>query len=191
MTGLEASLADFVAQRCGASRVEVVSVGILERAVPAGEPRWSGDPCRRSPTLTLTAGVSSVMVRPRYDAWAEVLLADGDIEEGAPLRAKAGEVLIGTLVGRPLRDVAGWVARGPIHGGRPLTDAVVRTAPDAVAGAEVTLVVRSGALVITAPGTLLTDGKVGETVRVVNRATRAGLSGVLVSADRVELGGGS
>ena len=62
-----------------------------------------------------------------------------------------------------------------------------RHAPDGREGDEVVLFVQSGALVVEAPGTLMTDTLFGEEVRVVNEATRTVSTGVLVEPGRVQI----
>jgi len=70
-----------------------------------------------------------------------------------------------------------------------LTTGVVRRHPDLREGAAVTLVVQRGALVITAPGQLLADAIVDQSVKVLNLATKAELLGTLQADGRIHLGG--
>ncbi|MFT6145123.1 MAG: flagella basal body P-ring formation protein FlgA [Myxococcota bacterium] len=58
---------------------------------------------------------------------------------------------------------------------------------DAINGSSVELVYVRGNLVIAAEGRLLEDAKLGDSVRVVNEASRAVARGVLVTSDRVEI----
>ena len=66
-------------------------------------------------------------------------------------------------------------------------DGQVVAVPDADQGADVTLKLVRGGLVIVAPGHLADNGYLGQPVRVVNEATHVVAEGVLVREDLVHL----
>jgi flagella basal body P-ring formation protein FlgA len=64
---------------------------------------------------------------------------------------------------------------------------MVKRVPDVERGADVTLTVQRGGLRIDAPGRLADDGFLGESVRVVNEATKVVAEGLLIAPDRVRI----
>jgi hypothetical protein len=185
---LQASLTEWIATRCGASRVEVRWLGVDASRLPeSGVPRWEGEPCRGNPRVRLTVvddGVAAWTgtIQPRIDLWAPGFVAAKDLSPGARVEAVPAEVPFSAA---PTVDVG--VTRVPLTAGEPLSARVVDPLADLPAGAAVVLVSSVGALSIRAPGTLLHAGVIGQPVRVVNQATHAALAGTLVDAQTVEL----
>ncbi|MEQ1505726.1 MAG: flagellar basal body P-ring formation chaperone FlgA [Myxococcota bacterium] len=190
-TAIHASLVAYATARCEATAVEVRWLGVDPARLPAGAtPSWSGDPCRPHPLLTATwtVGVDSdrVTVRPDLVVWVHAPVAAHPVEAGAEVEVTDGTAPLSALVaGRFTGDAA--IASRALNAGEPLTRLNVRAKAAAVSGAEVTLRVRVGTLVVTADGRLLGDAQVGDVVRVFNHATEAVVSGTLVSPDTVEL----
>jgi flagella basal body P-ring formation protein FlgA len=116
----------------------------------------------------------------------ELLVAETDVAAGDPVSWTVGQASLGSVIGDPVTS-GDWIARIHLDKGDPLTAAVVTLPLDAHAGSEVTLWVSRGALRISASGKLLTDGRVGQTVRVSNLATGKPVSGTLVDSANVEI----
>jgi flagella basal body P-ring formation protein FlgA len=96
-----------------------------------------------------------------------------------------GDVRLGQ-VGSQMVSPGDWIATTSITVGTPLTSLVVVARPDALAGTEVTLRVRSGALEIRSDARLLRDARVGDQVRVFVASTNRVVDGRLVDATTVE-----
>lgn len=188
---VEEALVAFVTERCAADEVRVEALGIAPDRLPEGATwLWSGEPCRRRPTLRLVAvrdevTVLSTTVQPVLEVLVRAPVTAADVEAGARLETVWGQVPVETLIGTPLEGT--WEARVALPAGTPVTDRVVRPVPAARQGDAVDVVVERGALRLSAPGTLLGDATVGEAVFVVNQATRVRLRGVLVDAHTVQL----
>ncbi|WP_010410992.1 flagellar basal body P-ring formation chaperone FlgA [Citromicrobium sp. JLT1363] len=87
-------------------------------------------------------------------------------------------------------EAAGFEARRPLRSGMPVRASDL-TEPRLVRrGQPVTLILRSGALSISATGRALADGALGEPVRVFSEATNQTLDGVVESAGRVRVSAG-
>jgi flagella basal body P-ring formation protein FlgA len=69
----------------------------------------------------------------------------------------------------------------------PQAGQIQRPAPLVKRGDAVLISVRSGALLITAPGRALSDGSMGDRVRVTNDATRRTLQAVVEGPARVQI----
>ena len=92
--------------------------------------------------------------------------------------------------GKAVAPLSGpYLAVAPLEAGAPVTIARVRTAPDWKSGSTVTLVAGSGALVIRTAGSLLSDARNGERVRVANPSTGAVVVGVLTADGTVMVQG--
>lgn len=185
------ALVAYAQTKCSATRVDVHSLGVETSnwTVPYSI-QWSGDPCAARPDLMLsvsTDGTTSkkMTVRPHLTAWVNAPLAAHDMDAGAAVEAAWGEVPVESLARQPIAQSG--IARVRIRQGEPLTRMVVSPPLDLVQGASVSLIVRRGALTVTADGTSLHDARIGDTVRVVNSATKTTLQGVLVDAKTVEI----
>lgn len=188
---IDASLAEWARDVCGADRVDVEWTGLPSSQLPAATERlvWQGDPCRRRPHVRVAAVVDGVptarfSVQPSLTLWALVPVAARDIAVGEPISVVDAEVDLAKVVGLPVRQ---GVALTVIAAGRPVLESMVGTPFDASNGSSVELVYRRGNLMIAADGRLLEDAKLGDSVRVVNSSSRAVAQGVLVTSDRVEI----
>jgi flagella basal body P-ring formation protein FlgA len=188
---IEAALVEYVAERCGAVRVEVRWLGLdPARLLEGGRPGFDGDPCRANPTLTLTWSVGAdpdrLRVRPDLVVWVPALVAARPVASGQPVEVVPGEARLSDLA------AGAWtggdaVATRAMRAGEALTRSSVREVPDADSGATVVLRVTAGSLQILAEGRLLQDASVGDEVRAYNEATDAVVRGILVAPDTVEL----
>jgi hypothetical protein len=137
-------------------------------------------------TVGLGAEVRTLTVRPTLAGWSPGPVAAADAPSGAPLEVTAGTVSWSASPG-PLPP-GHLLATRLVHAGEPVGALCARSAPDAAAGAAVTVAVRVGGLEVTGEGHLLDDAVVGGPARVRRGATGAVLNGTLVAPDRVELG---
>lgn len=186
---LALGLAAWVATTCGALQVDVAELGVdPARFGDGGEVRWEGDPCRSHPTLRLVwsheGDVDALTVRPVLEIRVAAPVAGRAAAVGEPLEVVLGPVLLGTA---PAFVGETALATRAVGAGEPLTVSNAMAPIDRTSGEAVALRVRIGALEVRADGRLLEDGRIGETVRVYNRATDTVVRGVLVSNDTVEL----
>jgi len=187
---LQASLAAYVEEQCSAEEVEVGWIGLDPNLLPEGELVWQGNPCRSRPNLFLSVINNQTVqrrmtLRPSLTIWVNVPVAATDTPMGKQVQPVPGRVKLNELVGDPVHD--NWRARVFIAKGDPITTAVVNPIPDASNGAEIKLIVRVRALVVTAEGRLLEDAFIGEDVRVRNHATGNVMTGVLRDSGTVVL----
>ncbi len=185
LPAIEQSLAEYAAETCEAESVSVTWLGVDPSAV-RGTLHWEGDPCRAKPTLRLVTVDSRLTVRPKLEITVGVLVAESSAMPGDAVSWTQGAALLDQIIGEPV-EPGPWVARIHLDAGAPLTQAVVDMPVDSVAGAPVTLRVSRGALRVSAGGKLLTDGRVGETVRVTNLATGVPMTGTLIDKNTVEI----
>ena len=54
-------------------------------------------------------------------------------------------------------------------------------------GDQVTILLRRGTLTLSAPGQLLQDGRIGDTIQVANQVTKTAIRGVLTEPGLVEI----
>lgn len=180
---VEAALIEWAAEVCGATRVEVHFTGLSEMG--DGPFFWSGDPCRSRPDLRLRSGERTLTVRPQLTVWVEVPLATRDFAVGERVEAALGEVPIDAVRGAVVHEA--WVATTAIAAGTPITQAVTRPEPDVLRDAAVELVVIRGDLVVSAPGRVLQEGRVGDRVRVINEATGVVLTGEVTTPGQITI----
>ena len=83
--------------------------------------------------------------------------------------------------------LVGRTAKRDLGLNRLVTEGELLERTDALRNHPVTLVVRSGSLVVTSPGVLRKDARIGDLVEVLSTATRGIVYGVLVSPDVVEV----
>jgi flagella basal body P-ring formation protein FlgA len=188
---IHASLVEYVIERCAATRVDIHWLGI-DPTLTANADRlaWTGNPCRSRPMLRLSLVenenlAAEFSVRPSLTVWKQAPVAIRDFKPNEVVQSTLAEVPMDSLRGRPTTDMR--VASVFIKQGTPITDAVTTVPPAARAGSTVDLKVQRGTLTITAPGKLLHDADLGQTVRVVNEATHVTLKGVLVEPGVVDL----
>ncbi len=178
------ALLEWVAHQCHATRVELITTGVVNDAMVSDEASFDGDPCRAHPVLRVHTGDRTLTVRPTLALWVEAPVASSP--------AAPGEVVAWTLAparldlaGGPIVHPGEWIATDTIAAGEVLTQLRVTARPDAVAGATVALSVRAGALEIRSEGRLLRDARVGETARVYVAATRTVVTGLLLDPTTV------
>jgi flagella basal body P-ring formation protein FlgA len=185
------ALVEYAVERCAAERVDVHVLGVdTSRWEPGATFVWSGEPCAAHPELMLSASRDAVQerrvaVRPYITVWVKAPVAAVDHEPGAPVQSTWAEVPVESLGGQA--PLSTGIARVRVKAGEPLTAWVVAEPVDIKQGAAVSLVVRRGALTISADGTSLEDARVGDTVRVVNSATKTTLRGTLIDPNTVEI----
>lgn len=183
------SLVDYVTDQCDAATVDVRWFGVAPTAIPEGtELLWSGDPCRSRPDLTLTViqdhvQVSRMKVQPGLSILVNGWILAEPVDRGEVVTLKAGPVPLGTRhVGQGT-----WRARRALPVGKPVSALDVEALPDGTAGTPVSIIAKHGSLMISTPGRLLTDGRLGEEVRVRIDATRVVSTGILTQPTEVEV----
>lgn len=88
------------------------------------------------------------------------------------------------------QQLVGMTVRRPARTDKPINRNDVM-APIAVAkGEAVTMMVRAGALVLTAAGKALENGGIGDTIRVLNSTSRQTIDAKIIRAGHVEVAGG-
>lgn len=141
-------------------------------------------------SVTLHAGTSRYLVRPRVTVWQTLPVAAKSARAGERVEITTARVARDTLHGQaPVDPTHSWQARVDLVAGAPLTTTVVRERPDAAQGQTVRIVAGAGPLVVFAPGQLGEDAFVGDRVHVVNLATRTQLVGTLQGDGTVRVGG--
>jgi flagella basal body P-ring formation protein FlgA len=191
---VEASLQDYALRYCNAVEVEVVYAGV-SRGLPGGPDvalQWEGNACSTRPTLRLLAveegeRLGRWTVRPHLRVWVDAPVAAELALPGDLVVVLPGQVQVDKIIGRTVSDAGPHRARVRIEAGEPVTHAVVEPVPDVASGSPVTVRVQRGSLVVTAPGTLMHDARIGDQVRVKNEATRVVLKGRLSRTDLVDL----
>lgn len=172
----------------------VVPVGSLTLDFEPG----AGDDLLGPSNLTLLVRidgeiVEQVPVRVRIDGILRVLvtgrplrlgqeIGDGDVQEEARQAAQ--------LTGQPAlsrSEVVGKVTRRAISANQVLGLEDVADKPIIRKGDSVTLVVRSGAILVTCPGEALADGRPGETISVLNLSTKRQLRGKVKATGEVQI----
>ncbi|MFZ2587697.1 MAG: flagellar basal body P-ring formation chaperone FlgA [Alphaproteobacteria bacterium] len=86
-----------------------------------------------------------------------------------------------------LDELTGMQASHPLRAGAPISRLHVKTATDVTRNSTVTVVYRKPGLELVGNGQALEDGRVGESIKVLNPESRATLVGVVVSANQVEV----
>ncbi len=191
MHPVETALVAWTLARCGAERVEIEVLGLDHARIPAGEARWEGDPCRRRPSLRLTIVEQGTIrfassVSPVMAVWRTAPVATATAAPGQIVSVGSAVVRLDQLYGDPV-EAGTWEAITAIPTGAPVTKNLVRKPYDAHEGDAVSIVIRRGALVLRADGTLSEDAHVGDRVDVVNRFTHTRNAGVLTSPSVVDI----
>lgn len=185
LPAIEHSLAVYATEVCEAESARVTWLGV-DPEIVRGLYHWEGDPCRSKPTLRLVTEDSRLTVHPKLDIAVPVLVATAAVSAGDPVTWTEGTALLAQVVGDPVSE-GEWVARIRLDKGDALTGAVVQAPMDAHSGADVTLLLSRGVLRVSARGRLLTDGRLGDPVRVTNLATGSPMNGTLVAPNTVEI----
>ena len=185
-----------MAQRIGPGTV--VTVATLEtsvsstpglEAIPDPSAR-SGQPVR----FQLVAGgarvgtaVATVRVHARHAEAARAIARDEAITPDA-VRIVVGEVPAVAFRYLPVaNDLAGVKARRDIAPGETLTDAVVVVPPLVKSGETVTVRVRIGTVEAQGSGIASGSGHLGDTVHIMQRASRKMLNARVIGPSAVEL----
>jgi len=143
--------------------------------------------------VTLLAGseeCARVRLPSRIAIWQDVQVAVRDASVGEEVQMMKGRAPRDLIRGQPVDPNGGkWIALHPVRTGEAITDRDVVLAPSVLAGDPVVLEVVYGRLHIVADARMLNDGRVGERVRVANNATGTVVTGKLVDARTVRVGG--
>ena len=189
---VEESLASWVQESCEATTVEVVYSGLAVQVPADAMLIWDGQPCHQTPSVRMTVVEDGVAenrytIRPRLAITVSVPVARTALRSGQLVEVEEGEVSLFDVRGKPIEGEGALIARRTIEAGEPITTANARIRPDGRKGEAVTLFVQFEGLLVEAPGTLQSDATYGESVRVVNEATRTVVTGVLVEPGRVQI----
>ncbi len=190
---VEESLVAYAVAVCEAESAQVTWLGI-GHALPGGEEAqldWDGDPCRSRPELRLRIVeqgdlLVQVPVRPGLEVWVRTSVAPQRVLPGEDFEPVSGLVQAHEVRGNPVGEGA-WRSRVTLREGQSVTTGLVVRIPDVERGANVTVTIVRGNLRVNSPGHLVGDGYLGESVRVVNEATRVVAEGLLVSPDTVRI----
>lgn len=188
MEGLALLLTAHVASTCPGVRATVLDVGVLESVLPEADWLLTGEACRERPLLRLVGSVDgrvvrTVTLRPRLELERKGWTLVRDVEPGDAVELTEAWVpheLPAVPRGR-LRAVRA------LRAGQPVGAFDVDVVPDAPRGSRVDLVVRRGALTLTAEGRLLADASLDAETRAVNPVTGAVLKGILTDPTTVEI----
>lgn len=137
--------------------------------------------------------IERIPVRVRVDGQLRVLVLSRPVRLGQELTASdVQEELrsVATLTGQPaLRrdEVVGRQARRALNSNRVLGLEDVEDKPVLRKGDAVTILLRSGALLLTAQGEALQDGRTGETISVLNVGTKRQLRGKVTATGEVRI----
>lgn len=96
-------------------------------------------------------------------------------------------VQVNSLALREVDKLVGLQARRALAPGRPIQEHAVGRPIVAKRGETVNIVLREGAIAISAPGRLLEDGAMGELVRVMNGISNRTVQAYVVNAETVEI----
>ena len=109
---------------------------------------------------------------------------------GEPIRSEMARVASQDIQGVLLDLESGeWVAARTLRAGQPITARYAKLKPAASTGDPVAIVAHFGSLIVKAEGRMLTNGHLGERVRVANLATDTVVQGKLIAPGLVQTGG--
>jgi flagella basal body P-ring formation protein FlgA len=129
---------------------------------------------------------ADLRVRAEVVVWQQMVVARAPVRAGEAIPLTTARVRRDEVVGDPVDPAGGpYLAVAPMPAGVPVIMSRVRSVPDRKAGERVTLVAGSQGLMIRANGRLLSDARVGDTVRVANPATGSVVVGVLADDGQV------
>ena len=179
----ELAIRDAVAARLDvpSSSVEVSGVGRLPNAPELAE--WVVTLPRTGSILgdvpvSVRTGTLRYAVRPHIIVWRDLPVAADEVAAGAPVLVSRARVSSDEERGEAIGAGGSWTARVALPAGTPLTNQNVRPSPDIYRGATVRIIADAGLVSVSAPGEILDDGFLGESVAVLNLATRTVQSGV-------------
>lgn len=84
-------------------------------------------------------------------------------------------------------ELAGQQAIRPLESGKPISRLHVRVTPMVSRNQVVTLVYRKGGIELSGSAQALEDGQQGDSIRVLNPATRSTLTGTVTAAGTIEM----
>lgn len=130
--------------------------------------------------IASAAMATSVPVLMQAVAAGEPLAGAAVMKEVEPGRVFAGTV-------KDMTELQGVVAARALRAGIPLQRTQLKVDHAVKRNAAVRFVFKRGGIELAGNGTSLDDGGVGETVRVMNPATRSTLVAVVTGKDQVEM----
>lgn len=111
----------------------------------------------------------------------ETITADNIVMKDIP----ASQAYASTI--QDAEELAGQQAIRPLIAGQPVNKLHVRVAPLVSRNQTVTFVFRRGGIELSGQGQALDDGQAGQTIRVVNAATRSTVRGTVTATGTVEM----
>lgn len=122
----------------------------------------------------------------------QVVVAARNLERGeiltlADLQLEEREIRSGQADPRSPEEFVGLRATRFVSAGSPLTELNVEVVPVVERGAQVTIVVRTPTLVVTAPGVARESGGIGDLITVENTLSRERVSAVVIDSQYVEV----
>ncbi len=182
-------LASYAADRCEATRVEVLHLGLPDPSQLASV-TFEGNPCRGRPNLVVTTEEAGgarrrMALRPHLALYGAVPVAAGPAAQGQLVEVRHEERRLDQLSGKPFVGAGPWRARTDMRAGTPITARWAEPVPTAQNGADITVVTARGGLRIAANGRLLQDAAEGQMVRALVEATGAVVRGRLTNAKTV------
>ncbi|NTV14063.1 MAG: flagellar basal body P-ring formation protein FlgA [Desulfobulbaceae bacterium] len=135
---------------------------------------------------------ANLALRIELEALVPVAVVTGDLPRGAVLAMKDLRLVekdISTLR-EPYRDTAELLGKGLLRAmkaGEVIQKGLLTTPPVVHRGELVTLTVRSAGLILTASGSALDNGGLGETIRVRNNSSQKEVQGRITGPGKVEV----
>lgn len=129
----------------------------------------------------------------KVSLYKEVLVAAHPMSRGHLLTRRDLKMVRQDLAGLPrgyiskLKDGLGMKLKRNLLAGTPLTPAMIAKPRIIKRGQVISIVVQSGGIEVRMKGEALAEGAVGERIRVVNRASRKKLEGIVLSSGEVQV----
>jgi len=174
--------------------VDVPSGVVPEILIHAeGDEDWVGRLSADAEVIAAGKNIRTVRVLATVVAQVEVAVLRTPVSRGQKIgRSDVGvalreaDQLPAGVVMNP-ESLIGRVAKRDLGLNRLVSEGELLERTDALRNHPVTLVVRSGSLVVTSPGVLRKDARIGDLVEVLSTATRGVVYGVLINPDVVEV----
>ena len=174
--------------------VDVPSGVVPEILIHAdGDEDWVGRLSADAEVIAAGKNIRTVRVLATVVAQVEVAVLRTPVSRGQKIgRSDVGvalreaDQLPAGVVMNP-EALIGRVAKRDLGLNRLVSEGELLERTDALRNHPVTLVVRSGSLVVTSPGVLRKDARIGDLVEVLSTATRGVVYGVLINPDVVEV----
>lgn len=169
-----------------------IQTRLMQAGIPLGMVEFQGasivqvyglaqTPIQTSPKTEETANgfpVYEVVVAARSLRKGEILTYEDLAIEGQEFKSTQPD-------GRTLEEFIGLRTSRQIISGHPLTTLNVEVIPAIERGNQVTIVVQTGGLVVTAPGVAEGSGAIGETISVRNTLSRQLVQGEILDSETV------